>query len=86
MRSKLCQGDPKEMDLFVSYNGRRILITNTNFQYAYSKEIFAEIDLDRDGYKELILRYIMVATAVVMDMLSFRIEEITFPQSEHEST
>jgi len=32
-----------------------LLISNDNFQKLYSKSIFAEIDLDQDGFKEVIL-------------------------------
>lgn len=42
-------------DLFVSYRGEEILITNETFREARYKGIFAEIDLDLDGHKELIL-------------------------------
>ena len=42
-------------DLFVSYRGEEILITNETLREARYKGIFAEIDLDLDGHKELIL-------------------------------
>jgi len=42
-------------DLFVSYRGEEILITNETLREARYKSIFAEIDLDLDGHKELIL-------------------------------
>lgn len=42
-------------DLFVSYHGQELLISNENFSYMVRKEILSEIDLDGDGYKEVIL-------------------------------
>ena len=42
-------------NLFVSYRGEEVLITNEKFEYTF-KKIFAEEDLDLDGHKELILK------------------------------
>ena len=42
-------------NLFVSYRGEEVLITNEKFEYTFL-EIFAEEDLDLDGHKELILK------------------------------
>ena len=42
-------------NLFVSYRGEEVLITNKKFEYTF-KKIFAEKDLDLDGHKELILK------------------------------
>ena len=43
-------------DLFVSYRGMEVLITNENLQGFHSKEIFSEVDLDQDGFNEVILK------------------------------